>query len=225
VSAAPWREAPPLVPSAPLPVPPAPRSLPGFEHVNRYYDKQRGRWAAKILPGEYYVTTGGELITTVLGSCVSACIRDPNTRVGGMNHFMLPEKGEGAGFATGGVNDAFRYGTFAMEHMINDILKQGARRQSLEVKITGGGRVLAQMTNIGLKNIAFVREYLRTEGLAVTAEDVGDVHPRKVLYEPATGRLLVKKLRTLHNDTIIRRETAYRHTLEKQPVGGEVELF
>ncbi len=203
------------------------RSPPrGFEHVKRYWDKTSNSVAVKILPGEYYVTTSDELVVTVLGSCISACIRDPMAKVGGMNHFMLPSNaGYGGGWKTGEVSAATRYGNFAMEHMINEILKQGGQRKNMEVKIFGGGRILTQMTDIGKRNIVFVKDYLRTEGLSLVAHDVGDIYPRKVVYHPLSGRVRVKKLRALHNNTIIEREFAYMQELEKKPVEGEIDLF
>ena len=204
-----------------------PKPLSGFEHINRYWDPGRQVFAAKLLPGEYYVTISGEMITTVLGSCVSACIRDTMLGIGGMNHFMLPERafGEPGSWDDTNVNSATRYGSFAMEHLINVILQQGSQRNRLEVKIFGGGKVLRAMTDIGNRNIAFVRNYLRDEGLRVTSEDVGDICPRKVVYYPDSGRVLVKKLYTLHNDTIIQREQQYMQDLEHQPVAGEIDLF
>lgn len=197
--------------------------LPGYEHINRYWDRGLSCVAAKILPGEYYVTLQGEMITTVLGSCVSACIRDRKLGIGGMNHFMLPHSDRFSD--NSGPTKAARYGSFAMESLINDILKNGGRKQNLEVKLFGGGQVLANMTDIGASNIRFVREFLQLEGLDVIAEDLGGRYPRKVVYFPDSGRARVKKLRTQHNDTIVRRETHYLAALQEAPVAGEVELF
>lgn len=201
----------------------APAVLPGYEHINRYWDRIHNCHAAKILPGEYYVTLFGELVTTVLGSCVSACVRDRILGIGGMNHFMLPHSNRVD--AWGGSSAAARYGSYAMESLINDILKNGGRRENLEVKIFGGGQVLAHMTDVGSQNIAFVRGYIKVEGLELMAEDVGGPHPRKVVYFPDTGRVRIKKLRSMHNDTIVRRETQYKTQLDQAPVLGEVELF
>ncbi len=204
-----------------------PTVIDGFEHVNRYWDRRNEVFAAKILPGEYYVTRAGEMIATVLGSCVSAAIRDPITRVGGMNHFMLPKTcaNDSALWKDTTVSAATRYGSFAMEHLINDILKTGARRDRLEVKLFGGGKVLKAMTDVGRKNISFAHGYLRNEGLHIASEDTGDYYPRKVLFFPESGRVMVKKLRTVHNDTIAQRETRYMHEIEDKPVVGEVDLF
>lgn len=204
----------------------APQVLSGFEHINRYWDKHALTFAAKILPGEYYVTQHKEKIVTVLGSCVSACIRDKNTGVGGMNHFMLPETSGDGSWGGSNVNTAAtRYGNYAMEHMINDIIKFGGKRGNLEVKVCGGGKILKQMTDIGNRNINFVRDYLHTEGYLITSEDLGDIYPRKVEYFPMSGKMRIKKLLALKNDTVIRREEEYQHQLEDEPVSGEIELF
>ncbi|VAX11664.1 Chemotaxis protein CheD [hydrothermal vent metagenome] len=200
--------------------------LPGFEKINRNIDSVFNIGSAKILPGEYYVTIHDESIVTVLGSCVSACIRDTVFGVGGMNHFMLPKK-SGDNAVNADSSEAARYGNFAMEQMINDILKNGGRRENLEVKLFGGGKVIKGMNtmDIGKRNIVFVREYIHLEVLKLVAEDLGDIYPRKVMYFPATGKVKVKKLRNMYNQTIIEIEDKYKHDLEVKPVTGEIELF
>ena len=201
-------------------------SLPGFENINRYWDKQHDIQAAKILPGEYYVTNNNELVTTVLGSCVSACIRDRVFGIGGMNHFMLPlSEGKGWGGASDFTSTATRFGNYAMEHMINDILKHGGHKKQLEAKIFGGGRMMDAQTDIGRTNIDFVCSYLKTEGIPVLAQDVGDIYPRKVIYFPESGKVRVKKLKTMHNSTVLKRETQYRKEIVEQPVQTDIELF
>ena len=204
-----------------------PAVLPAFAHINRYWDPHEAYFTAKILPGQYYVTLHEEMVVTVLGSCVSACIRDRVFGIGGMNHFMLPNGGGGGDDAGSGnpVDEAARYGVYAMEMLINEILKNGGRRENLEVKITGGGRMLANMSDIGRRNIDFVRKFLATEGLEVAAEDLGDIYPRKVYYFPVSGKVRVKKLRTMHNTTITEREHAYLQDLQKKAPQGDVELF
>jgi chemotaxis protein CheD len=189
---------------------------------NSYFDRTHGIDAAKLLPGEYHVSTRDILQVTVLGSCVAACIRDTRLGMGGMNHFMLPDA-EAAESSFGGA----RYGTYAMEVLINHLLKLGARRENLEAKVFGGGNVLPGLTqaNVGHKNAAFVLRYLATERLRVAARDLGDVYPRKVYYFPATGRALVKRLNVMHNTTLIERETDYRRKLVQAPAGGDIELF
>jgi chemotaxis protein CheD len=190
--------------------------------TNVYYDRTFDCDAAKILPGEYYYTKQNMLIVTVLGSCVAACIRDRVTGLGGMNHFMLPDGGD-----SGPVSASMRYGTYAMEVLINDLLKAGARRESLEAKVFGGGAVLRGFTamNVGERNAAFVTQFLKTEKIPVVAEDLNDVYPRKVYFFPNTGKVLVKKLMQTHNDTLARREQDYASRLKVTPVAGDIDLF
>lgn len=199
------------------------RVQPGFDHVNRYFDRHIGQVAVKILPGEYYVTTQGEAVVTVLGSCVSACVRDRRLGIGGMNHFMLPAPQVQE--AAGANGRAERYGSVAMERLINAVLKAGGDRRELEVKVFGGGRVLAQMTDVGRRNIEFVRAYLASERIAVLAQDLGGAHPRHVQFFPDSGRARVRLLRHLNNATIVVRERGYLDRLKSDPVAGEVELF
>ena len=201
--------------------------LPEFGHMNSYWDPVQNVEVVRILAGEYYVTHCQEMITTVLGSCISACVRDKVANIGGMNHFMLPEEnrpGDESGHR--GLTADAAYGSYAMERLINCVLKYGGRRENLEIKVFGGGRIMGGMTDIGLQNISFVRAYLRTEGLSIAAEDVGGDLPRRMAYLPATGKVLVKKLRNVRSETIIKQETAYRDDLRRpESKGGEVELF
>ena len=204
-----------------------PKALPGFCEINRFWDYKHKSISAKILPGEYYVTPHSEIIATVLGSCVSACVRDYKHGIGAMNHFLLPlHKGEEWSEKLSWDNQATRYGNFAMEHMINDVLKYGGRKENLEFKIFGGSKVINPMGDIGQSNINFVLNYLEVEGYKVIAQDLGGINPRKVLFYPQTGKVRVKKIRDLHNDTIIKRETEFMHSLEKpESISGEIELF
>ena len=142
-----------------------------------------------------------------------------------MNHFMLPASADADGWKSTSLSAATRYGNFAMEHLINVILKNWGQRQNLEVKLFGGGRILQNMTDVGMRNINFVRDYIQTEGLKVVAEDVGDIYPRMVVYFPATGKVRVKRLRSLHNNTIVEEEIRYISTVESKPVSGDIELF
>ena len=204
-----------------------PRRLPGFESIKHSWDPTHHMYAARILPGEYYVSCTEEVIVTVLGSCVSACIRDRKIGIGGMNHFMLPDDNGSIERDGACLSTATRYGSFAMEHMINDILANGGRRENLEVKLFGGGRVMESMTDIGARNISFVRKYLGDEGFAVKSEDLGGLHPRKVLYFPRSGRVLVRKMPIQRRscDEIVRQESRYRESLRQSPVSGEIDLF
>ncbi len=190
-----------------------------------YYDRTFDCDAAKIGPGEYYYTDKNMLIVTVLGSCVSACIRDSVSGIGGMNHFMLPEGAKSD--KDNPVSESMRYGTYAMEVLINQLLRNGARRENLEAKIFGGGNVLRSFTtnNVGDRNAAFVKRYLQDEGVRVTGEDLLDIYPRKVYFFPKTGKVLVKKLKQLNNYTLVKRDEAYSSKLNTNEVGGEIDLF
>lgn len=206
-----------------------PPASAGFEHVNRYWDSVHNVWAAKILPGEFYVSTHGEMVVTVLGSCIAACIRDKVRGIGGMNHFMLPAQGEFSSDIWGSnpSTHASRYGNWAMEYLINEILKRGGKRENLEVKLFGGGQMIASMTDIGQRNILFAYNYLANEGLKVTAADVGDIFARKILYFPDTGCVKVRRIKQLNNDTLVKRETEYQKTVEQPPAAaaGSIDLF
>jgi chemotaxis protein CheD len=192
--------------------------------TNLYYNRNFDTEAAKVLPGEYYVTGKDMLLVTVLGSCVAACIRDTHSGIGGMNHFMLPDGGTDTNNPT---STSARYGSYAMEILINHVLKLGARRANLEAKVFGGGNVLAGMTvtNVGERNAAFVLGFLALENIRIAARDLVDIYPRKVYFFPHSGKVMVKKLRNAHNDTIFKREQDYGSQLRKSRVGGEVELF
>jgi chemotaxis protein CheD len=187
-----------------------------------YFDQSMGREAAKIQPGECYVTSLDMVLVTVLGSCVSACIRDPVARIGGLNHFMLPEATADESVAS----QPMRYGVYAMEVLINDILRRGARRDRLEAKVVGGGNVLRGFgaNTVGDRNAAFVTRFLGAESIRVLGQDLGGPHARKIYYFPATGRLMSKTLRSVQNDTLERREREYRARLAKEG-HGQIELF
>lgn len=206
----------------------APSGLEGehgfVEHLatNLYFDKHFESQAAKVLPGEYYVTRRNMVLVTVLGSCVTACIRDVDSGVGGMNHFMLPEEAGGSVVST-----SARYGTFAMEVLINHLQKMGVRRNKLEAKVFGGGAVMESLisTNVGVRNAEFVLDFLKTEKIPIVAKDLLDSYPRKVYFFPQTGRVLVRKLHRVHNDTLFTRENEYRSRLSETKVEGDIELF
>ena len=191
---------------------------------NIYFDRHFNVEAAKILPGEYYVTARDMLVVTVLGSCVSACLRDKTSGMGGMNHFMLPHSDNDP---QNPLSVSARYGTYAMEMLINDLTKLGAKRSNFEAKVFGGGNVLRGCTtaNVGARNADFVLDFLHTEKIRIVAEDLLDIYPRKVYYFPRTGRALVKKLKSVHNNTIVEREKDYEFRLGYAKMEGAVELF
>jgi chemotaxis protein CheD len=184
-----------------------------------YHDHHFKQDTVKVLPGEYYVSSEDLVVMTVLGSCIAACIWDPRVRVGGMNHFMLPE---------GGGDTSGRYGSYAMELLINEMMKLGARRETMQAKVFGGGQVMHSFTtmNVGERNTQFVLDYLQTERIAVISKDVLDIHPRKVCYFPATGKAMVKRLAHSHPETL---ETQERKgnaaVVAKSNTGGSVDLF
>jgi chemotaxis protein CheD len=159
----------------------------------------------------------------VLGSCIAACVRDPIAGLGGMNHFMLPVDKSAA--AASELSDANRYGNYAMENLVNALLSRGAKRERLEFKLFGGGRIMASMTNIGWYNIGFAFDYIYTEGFKIVAQDIGDVFPRKVIYYPNSGRARVRRLNKMHNESLAAQENQYIHNIESKPVEGDVELF
>lgn len=191
--------------------------------ASKYLDRHFKRQAMKILPGEFYATEKDEVIVTVLGSCVAACILDPIAMVGGMNHFMLPMK---LGDRDPDVFYAARYGAAAMEFLINNLLHLGAQRDRLVAKAFGGGRVMKGLsTDIGEQNIEFVRQFLRNEDIPLWSEDMGGPYPRKVYFFPHTGQVLVKRMEHTHNDTVLLRELTYLQGFGRRPQDGDVELF
>lgn len=190
--------------------------------ASKYLDRHFNRQAMKILPGEFYATAEDEVIVTVLGSCVAACLLDPIAMVGGMNHFMLPVK---QGERDPDVFYAARYGAAAMEYLINNLLHLGAQRDRIVAKAFGGGKVMRGLSDVGGQNIDFVRGFLREEGIPLWSEDLGGTHPRKVYFFPHTGQVLVKRIEHTHNDTVLERERAYFREVGQVPIEGDVELF
>lgn len=173
-----------------------------------------------MLPGEYFVSNEDLVIMTVLGSCISACIWDGKVRAGGMNHFMLPDGDSVDGFG--------RYGSYAMELLINEMLKKGARRESMQAKVFGGAQVMAGFTtmNVGERNTKFVLDYLATERIPVVSQDVLDIHPRKVCFFPVTGKALVKRLAHSHPETLaVEERKGNAAIVAKSTSGGSVDLF
>lgn len=176
--------------------------------------------AVKVLPGEYYVSSDDIVVMTVLGSCISACIWDGKARTGGMNHFMLPDGASGDGSG--------RYGSYAMELLINEMLKLGARRETMQAKIFGGAQVMAGFTtmNVGERNTQFVLDYLAMERIPVVSQDVLDIHPRKVCFFPVSGKALVKRLAHSHPETLaVEERRGNAASVAKSTAGGSVDIF
>ncbi len=189
-----------------------------YDGNHRYYDENNEETVIKIFSGGCYVTNKKrEVIVTILGSCISACMRDPLTGIGGMNHFLLPE-GDGTG-------QGMRFGSFAMEQLINELMKLGANKSRLQLKLFGGGNVLKNMTDIGAKNIKFVHEFLASEGLPIAAEDMGGPFPRRIHYYPDTGKVRMRKLQRKEDMAVADEEKTYFTSISKKPVEGDIELF
>jgi len=183
-----------------------------------FYDAHFKNDAVKILPGEYFVHSEDMLIMTTLGSCIAACIYDRNAKVGGMNHFMLPE----------GAGDSGRYGSYAMELLINEMMKRGAQRMTMEAKIFGGGQVVSGMTsmNVGERNTTFVMDYLKTERIPIVSKDVLDIYPRKVCFLPGSGKAMVKRLAPANTDALLAQDrAAVKKAVPASTGGGSVDLF
>ena len=155
---------------------------------------------------------------TTLGSCIAACLWDREAKVGGMNHFMLPEGDAGLG----------RYDSHAMELLINEMMKHGASRATMEAKLFGGGQVTNGMTsmNIGERNTAFVVEYLKTERIPILSKDVLGIHPRKVCFLPASGKAMVKRLAPSNTAALAAQDRAAAQQVAPASArGGSIDLF
>jgi chemotaxis protein CheD len=186
-----------------------------------FYDAHFRNEAVKVLPGEFFVHHEDILIMTTLGSCIAACIWDRQQRIGGMNHFMLPD-GAGSGA------DAGRYGSYAMELLINELIKRGATRSTMEAKVFGGGAVISGMNsiNVGERNTQFVLDYLATERITVVSKDVLSVYPRKVCFLPASGKAMVKRLATTNTEALVAQErAAAAKPVASTSAAGTVDLF
>jgi chemotaxis protein CheD len=188
----------------------------------RYFDREFQVDTVKILPGQYHAARSGA-VTTVLGSCVSTCLWDPVERIGGMNHFMLP--GDTAQPGSPWAASA-RFGVYAMEVLINQMLHLGADRRRLVAKVFGGARLLAgfDRLDVGAKNCEFVLEFLRVEGIRVLAQDLLDVCPRKVLFFVDSGKVQLKRLSVNPSETVQKREREYLSRLDPKRA-GDVEIF
>jgi chemotaxis protein CheD len=195
-----------------------------FAHIRHMRDARFPHEIAAILPGEFVVSDTPMIVYTVLGSCISACIRDPVVCVGGMNHFMLPKPKEDGNDSWG---ESTRYGSYAMESLINEVLKRGGRKSRLEVKLFGAGKIYDGNIDVGARNVEWVLGFLQTEGLTAVKTDLGDVCPRKVYYFTDSGRVLLKKIKRLKHETIVKREQEYATKIQAvgKPVEEDVTLF
>lgn len=188
-----------------------------YTHFNYSFQKE----IVTIHPGEYYVSSEDIYISTVLGSCISVALHDPQLKIGGLNHYMLP--GTFKGFNT--ADKSGRYGVYAMELLINEMLKKGARRKNLRAKVFGGGNVLNSANKVGSNNARFALQFLETEQIPIDAQDVESDIARKVLFDPITGRVYLKKL----SHTVIKKvediEVKHLQKISKKDVYGDFTLF
>ena len=186
-----------------------------------FYDAHFRREAVKVLPGEFFVCDQDILLMTTLGSCIAVCLWDRQQRIGGMNHFMLPA---GSGHAEGG-----RYGSYAMELLISEMVGRGATRTAMEAKVFGGGAVISGMNsiNVGETNTRFVLQYLQTERITVVSKDVLGIYARKLCFLPASGQAMVKRLASTNTEMLIAHERAAARTAAspERIGGGSADLF
>lgn len=196
---------------------------PAPSTARTYWDAKIESKATIVLPGDHFVLDEPEIaIVTLLGSCVAACIRDAANGVGGLNHFLLPEEN-----SDGPASGSARYGTNAMEVLINDILKRGGRKDRLEAKVFGGANVIdtAATETVGDRNCKFVLDYLRRENIKVAASDLGGMRARRVFFFPATGRVSVLRLEPSDQRNVREQEVKLQAKVKATLGAGGVELF
>lgn len=202
----------------------APRTASALANRHRYFDAKAGGTIVQVLQGDFYVTTApDEILNTVLGSCIAACIRDPVAGCGGMNHFLLPDSGQGSKPDVAGL--ALRYGGFSMEQLINEILKLGGQRERLEVKVFGGANVVRGLSGVGHRNADFVEEFLDKEGLRIVGQHLRGTYPRKVQFFPLTGQVRMRELRDNRANAVFEQEVKSAPKVVERPSAGSIELF
>ncbi|WP_428775813.1 chemotaxis protein CheD [Vibrio sp.] len=197
----------------------------------RFYHSRRGVHIVKVPPGGVYCSRENELICTGLGSCISACMWDADKKVGGINHFLLPFSSVAQlrhWHADELLSTASRYGSHAMEMLINELIKLGAEREKLQVKLFGGAQMLGYKSLIGEKNIEFILSYLQQEGFDIVAMDLGGEHPRKIMFNPTNGRVWLKRIPFNEVTKLRHQEERYAHQLDEESHkqhDSDVELF
>lgn len=208
------------------------RSKHANNHFNRFYHPQKEKHIVKVLPGGLYCTKrSDELIATGLGSCIAACVWDEFACVGGMNHFLLPFDSQTQIHSwqpDSLVSTASRYGIHAMEMLLNSLIERGAKRRNIQMKLFGGAQMLGRRSMIGEKNVAFILNYVEQEHLHVVAHDLGGLEPRKVMFEPLTGKAWLKRIPFTEVHRLQHQEEKYAHQLDKESHrkrDDDVELF
>lgn len=197
-----------------------PQVVPGFQDFKLFWEPRWNCYAVKVKPGEFYIARSNMVLTTVLGSCISACIYDPQAGYGGMNHFMLP-----ASHSNADMGRSLRYGLFAMEQLINELMKHGCSRERMQVKLAGGGEMMRGYSSVGQQNINFIMQYIQDEGLNLLADDLGGDRARRVAYFPIEGRMLVNKLDHREDQRLIEEERSYSIDVDQHMDDADVELF
>jgi chemotaxis protein CheD len=173
-----------------------------------------------VIQGEFKVSDDPSVVlSTILGSCVAACMRDPVAGVGGMNHFLLPGQGAGSG------GEATRYGVHLMELLINGLLKKGARRERIEAKIIGGAKTISGFSNVGEKNAEFAQKFLADEGIRIVGSNVGGEVGRKLEYFPVSGRARQYPLTGAETQKTVALENAPTKIVISKPADTSIEFF
>ena len=200
-----------------------------YDGIKRYYDQNMEMTVIKLMTGDcYWTAEPREMIVTILGSCISVCMWDDEKNIGGMNHILLPGEVQIAALNNKNVLEyPSRYGAYAMEELINGILKLGGNKSNLKAKVFGGGNVINNSAMIGDKNIAFARSYLNQENIPLISEDVGGNTARRLHFFPETGKAMIRKLRRKEDLVIVEKEKEYQKTLveDKEQEKTDVELF
>lgn len=175
-----------------------------FENIHRSYDKSLDKYVVGISSGGIYLTEEDEVITTVLGSCIAVCVRDLMTGITGMNHFLIAGNKNDINNASG--HSLFQYGLYSMDYMLNKMIHLGCSKDTMEIKIFGGGAIISSVGDVGKSNVRFVKNYINLKGYRLAGEDVGGNHPRKINYFSGSGKVMVKRMRSLHKQVIANRE-------------------
>lgn len=205
---------------------PSPPPVPGFEGAHRVWDPVHHRWTVRIVPGELFVTPHDESISTILGTSLSVCLRDPVLRIGGMNHFILPIRiDEATGIPARDTQEALRYGRSVMERLLREVVKLGACRERLKAKMYGGGRHMQPGNDAAESTIAFARRYLREQGVPLVAEKLGAGYPRRLVYFPSSGIALMDRLPNRLVAAVAKREMQYVQSLLQPPSVGVASRF
>ncbi|MEZ5597509.1 MAG: chemoreceptor glutamine deamidase CheD [Pseudomonadales bacterium] len=179
------------------------RTPPKTDDFSRIVDPDTGAVVVKVLPGFLYVTATDESISTVLGSCVAACLRDPVAGVGGLNHYMLPEPGRGR---TPDADSKNRFGAYALENLVNQIVRMGGQERRLEVKLFGGAKVIDVTMDVGARNVDFALAWFDAAGIPISSMDVRNTYARKIVYAPASGRVRMRKLSRMYDSYVVHQE-------------------